>query len=145
MKSHLFILPLVLAAASLVAQEPAPDPIGQQAAALEAELGKYKDTSPEAAEAMAKLVDLYHQDGRLFGLVRIGQQFVAAHPADPRHKAVMLKLIDAQQALSRNKELAATIRQFLARYPSEPQVADLEIRLADALLQLDERLRAAEA
>ena len=136
---------LLMASIAVGQEPPVVDAVGQQAAALEAELGKYKDTSPEAAEAMAKLVDLYHQDGRLFGLVRIGQQFVAAHPADARHRAVMLKLIDGQQALSRNKDLAATIRQFLARYPSEPQVADLEVRLADALVQLDERLRAAEA
>ncbi len=94
---------------------------------------------------MVKLVDLYHGDGRLFGLVRVGQQFVAAHPTDPRHKAVMLKLIDGQEALSRNKELAVSIRQFIARYPEASEIPSLEIRLADALLQFDDRRRAAEA
>ncbi|HEX5104865.1 MAG TPA: hypothetical protein VFV87_13690, partial [Pirellulaceae bacterium] len=132
-------------AAPPVAEAPPVDPIGQQAAALEVELGKFKDTSPEAAEAMVKLVDLYHADGRLFGLVRVGQQFVAAHPADSRHQAVMLKLIDGQEALSRNKELSATIRQFLARYPQAAECAPLEVRLAEALLQQEDRLRAAEA
>ena len=121
------------------------DVVGQQAATLEAELGKFKDTSPEAAEAMVKLVDLYHADGRLFGLVRAAQQFVAAHPTDPRHQAVMLKLIDGQEALSRNKDLSATIRQFLARYPQAAECGPLEVRLAESLLQLDDRLRAAEA
>src|SRR3954470_16617567 len=98
---------LLLLVSAVYAQEQpaADDPIGKQAATLEAELGKFKDTTPEAAEAMAKLVDLYHADGRLFGLVRIAQQFAAAHPTDPRHKGVMLKLIDGQEALSRNKEL----------------------------------------
>src|SRR5262245_33156269 len=88
-------------ASPLMAQQPAAPPaaaapvvdvIGQQAATLEAELGKFKDTSPEAAEAMVKLVDLYHADGRLFGLVRVAEKFVGAHPTDARHPAVMLKL-----------------------------------------------------
>jgi TolA-binding protein len=132
-------------AAPAAPAEPMVDLVGQQAAVLEAELGKFKDTTPEAAEAMVKLVDLYHQDGRLFGLVRIGQQFVGAHPADPRHKAVMLKLIDGQEALSRNKDVSATIRQFLTRYPDQPECVALEVRLADSLIQQDDRLRAGEA
>src|SRR5687767_14996531 len=140
---------IALVGSRLVAQQPAAPPaaeapmvdvVGQQAATLEAELGKFKDTSPEAAEAMVKLVDLYHADGRLFGLVRIAQQFVAAHPADPRHQAVMLKLIDSLEALSRNKDQAATIRQFLARYPQAAECGPLEVRLAESLLQLDDRL-----
>ena len=90
------------------------DPIGQQAAALEAELGKYRDASGEAADILAKLVDLYHADGRLFGLVRSGQKFVISHPSDPRHKSIMLRLIDGQEALSRNKELGSTIRDEFA-------------------------------
>lgn len=132
--------------ATTFAQEPAVvDEVGQQAALLEADLGKYKDSTPEAAEVMVKLADLYYRDGRLFGLVRAAEQFVAAHPADARHSAMMLKLIDAQQGLSRNKDLAATIRQFLSRYPTAGECPALEIRLADSLQQLDDRLKAAEA
>ena len=144
--NHSLTLALLFLSTLLNAQEPVPtDVIGQQAAALEAELGKFKDTTPEAAEAMFKLVELYHKDGRLFGLVRIAQQFVASHPADARHQAMMLRLIDGQESLSRNKELAATIRQFLARYPQAPECPQLEIRLADTQLQLDERVRSADA
>jgi TolA-binding protein len=128
------------------AQEPAvTDAVGQQAAALEAEIGKFKDTSPEAAAAMIKVVDLYHTDGRPYGLVRIAQQFVAAQPNHERHADVMLKLIDGQEALSRNKDLAVTLRQFLSRYPQSAACPQLEVRLADALLQLDDRLKAGEA
>ena len=148
MKRSLFLLIGLVAFSRmpLAAQEaPATDEVGRQAAVLEAELGKYKDSTPEAAEAMAKLVDLYHRDGRLFGLVRMGQQFIAAQPTDPRHKPIMLKLIDGQEALSRNKDLATTIRQFLTRYPEAPECAALEVRLADAFQQLEDRLRAAEA
>jgi TolA-binding protein len=147
MKSLAYTAIVSLSIASLsLAQEPAAeDPVGKQAAALEAELGKFKDTAPEAAEAMAKLVDLYHADGRLFGLVRVGQQFIASHPTDPRHKAIMLKLIDGQEALSRNKELSVSIRQFLTRYPDAAENPALEIRLADALSQFDDRRRVAEA
>jgi TolA-binding protein len=147
MKTSFALLAIpVLFLASTFAQEPAAeDPVGKQAAALEAELGKYKDTTPEAAEAMAKLVDLYHSDGRLFGLVRVAQQFVASHPTDARHKAIMLKLIDGQEALSRNKELAVSIRQFMARYPEAGENPSLEIRLADALAQFDDRRKVADA
>lgn len=126
-------------------EEKAVDVIGQQAAALEAELGKFKDNTPEAAEAMVKLVDLYHKDGRLFGLVRVGQQFAGSHATDPRHKAVMLKLIDGLEAISRNKDLSAACRQFLARYEGQPECPDVEIRLANAMNQLEDRARAADA
>ncbi|MEZ6091093.1 MAG: hypothetical protein R3C05_24345 [Pirellulaceae bacterium] len=121
------------------------DRIEQQAAALEAELGKYRDASPEAGEVLVQLVDLYYGDGRLFGLVRASQLFVSSHGNDPRHQAIMLKLIDGQEALSRNQELASTIRQFLARYPNAAENAELEIRLAESLCQLDDRVKAAEA
>lgn len=133
------------APATTPAKPAAQDEVSQKASQLEAELGKHKDTSPEAANAMVELVNLYHQDARLFGLVRVGQTFASAHPADPRHQDVMLKLIDGLEALSRNKDLAASCRQFLARYPAHPQAAAVEIRLADAMAQQDDRARAAEA
>ena len=126
-------------------EPPVVDAVGQQAAALEADLGKFKDSTPEAAEVMVKLADLYYRDGRLFGLVRVAEKFVASHPTDPRHSAMMLKLIDAQQGLSRNKDLSTTVRQFLARYPTAAECPALEIRLADSLQQLEDRLKSAEA
>ena len=52
------------------------DAISQEATRLEGELGKFKDSSAEAADVMVKLVDLYHQHGRLFGLIRVAQRFV---------------------------------------------------------------------
>lgn len=121
------------------------DDVNQQAAKLEAELGKYKDTSPEAADVMVKLADLYHQHGRVFGLARVGQQFVSAHATDKRHQPMMLKLLDALDVLSRNKEFTATCRQFLTRYPQAAECADLEVRLADVLAQMDNKAATAEA
>ncbi len=79
---------------------------------------------------MVKLVDLYHSDARVFGLVRIGNRFIATHPSDERHPQVMLKTIDALQAMSRNKDLIVACRQFLARYPKAPQCASVQRRLA---------------
>ena len=78
------------------------DPVSEQAAPLEGELGKYKPTTPEAAEVMVKLIDLYHEHGRVFGLIRVAQTFVATQPNDARHQTVMLKLIDGLQVMSRN-------------------------------------------
>src|SRR5262245_39066773 len=48
-----------------------------EAGRMEAELGKYKDTTPEAADLMVQLVDFYHKQGQVFSLTRIGQRFVA--------------------------------------------------------------------
>src|SRR5437867_3063628 len=120
------------------------DAVSQEAAKLEADLNKFKDTAPEAGDLLVKLTDLYHQHGRVFGLIRAGQRFTAAHPSDPRHQAVMLKLVDGLEAMSRHKELTVTIRQLLQKYPTAPQAAELEERLAKALDKLGERARAAE-
>lgn len=46
------------------------DAVSQEAAKLEANLNKFKDTSSEAAELLVKLTDLYHLHGRVFGLIR---------------------------------------------------------------------------
>lgn len=119
--------------------------VSKEAAALEAEVGKYKDSSPEAAEALVKLTNLYHSNGQLFGLVRSGQRFVSAQANDPRHADVMLKLLDGLEALTRPKDFTVVARQYLTRYPQAPQAADVEIRLAQQLDKLGEKQRAAEA
>lgn len=139
------VLAMLLLANVAFAQQPAADEVNQQAAKLEADLGKYKDSSPEAAEVMVKLAKVYHDSGRVFGLARVAQQFVSAHPSDPRHKDMMLKLLDGLDALSRNKDFAATCRQFLTRYPQAKECADIEVRLADVLGQMDDRAKTAEA
>ena len=46
------------------------DEVSRQATALEGELGKYKDSAPEAGEALFKLTELYYEHGRVFGVVR---------------------------------------------------------------------------
>ncbi len=107
--------------------------LSQQASDLEANLGKYNDATPEAADIMVKLTDLYHDDARLFGLVRVGKRFISTHPNDPRHKAVMLKTIDGLQALSRNTDMIVACRQFLTQYPNAAECADIEQRLANTL------------
>lgn len=119
--------------------EPATDADEQSAQAasrMEAELGKYKDTAPEAADLMVRLTDFYHAQGHVFGLTRIAQRFVTVHTSDPRHQGVMLKLIDGLEAAARNKEFVATTRQFLQRYPAAAEIPDLEIRLAAVLDEL---------
>jgi len=121
------------------------DPVSEQATQLEAELGKYKDSSPEAAEVMVKLADLYHRHGRVFGLIRITRRFTLAHPTDERHKATMLKLIDALEATSRRDDLLTTGRQFLARYGSEPESLDVDNRITDLLDRMGNQQEAAQA
>lgn len=119
--------------------------ISERAAQLEAELGKLRDTSPDAAELLLQLIELYHADARVFGLVRAGENFVSHHSNHPRHKEAMLKLIDGFVGTSRNKETVAMCRQFLARYPDDAACAHLEMLLATTLEQLGDRQQAAEA
>jgi TolA-binding protein len=150
----LTILPFLALSAQAqkpAASVPAPDDgaideVSQQATQLEGELNKFKDNSPEAAQAMLKLVDLYHANGRVFGLVRVAQRFTASQTSHAQHQAVMLKLLDGLESLSRNADSAAVCRQFLARYPKAPQCSDAEIRLVKTLLQIPtDRQSAAKA
>ena len=145
MKRLILSAMLVLAPLSLsaFAQETAIDAIGQEASRLEAELGKYKDSSPEAADTLVKLIDLYHTNARAFGLIRAGQKFTASHPKDPRHQTVMLKLIDGLEVMSRNRDLTVACRQFLTKYPKAGQRKDIAQRLAYTLDKLNERVDAA--
>jgi len=119
------------------------DPITQQASKLEAQMTKLRNTSAEAAEVMLKLIDLYHDSGRVFGLVRVSQSFVALHTTHPKHKDAMLKLIDGLQATARNKELVATSRQFLVRHPKDAACAKVERLLARLLIKANDTIGAA--
>jgi TolA-binding protein len=121
------------------------DAIMQKASKLEADLGKLKDTSPEAAALMLELVDLYHEHARVFGLIRVGQRLITSHPTHARHADVMLKLLDGLQAASRNKETVATARQFLLRYADNKACPQIEELLARTLDQLPDRLATADA
>ena len=132
--------PAAPAAASGVTEEA----VSLEASKYEAELGKLRDTSPEAAELMLKLTDLYHTHGRVFGLLRVGQKFVAAHVTHPKHRDVMLKLIDGMLASARNKEIVATCRQFMQRYPDDKEIPQIEIKLAQTLEQTEDYAGAAE-
>ena len=118
------------------AAEEGVDDVSRQAMQLETELSKFQSTTPEAADVMVRLADVYHANQRVFGLIRVTQRFINAHPQDMRHADMMLKLIDGLEAVSRNKEVTAACRQFLAHYPAAPQCAEIEIRLAEALQQM---------
>lgn len=119
--------------------------INQQLSQMESELGKFKDSSPEAAALMLQLAEQYYQHGRSLGLIRICQRFTQIHINHPQHQAMMLKLMDGQQVLSRNNDLIVSARQFLQRYAKSPKAAEMEIRLADALHQTPDREAAANA
>ncbi len=152
---------LALAPAASHAQEPADgkaadqanladkanstDEANRQASQLEAELGKVKETSPEAAELLLQLIDNYHEQGRLFGLIRSGQLFITTHATHPRHSAAMLKLLDGLEAASRNTDTVAMCRQFLDRYPEHAACARVEERLARTLEQMGDRQKTAAA
>ncbi|MFT5522614.1 MAG: TolA-binding protein [Pirellulaceae bacterium] len=154
MRNYIYSLILIpCLALTVVAQPPAEatpdgalDDVSREVTQLEGELNKYKDNTPEAAATMLKLVDLYHTNGRVFGLVRVAQRFSSSQTAHPQHQAVMLKLLDGLEVVSRSEDAAAVCRQFLDRYPEAPQCSDVEIRLVTTLLQIPtDRMAAAKA
>jgi TolA-binding protein len=121
------------------------DPVSRKASQLEAQLSKVIDTSPEAAEAMIQLVDLYHTNGRVFGLIRVGQRFIASHPTHPKHKQVMGKLIDGLVVTSRQKQIIAIARQYLVRYGKDSRAVEVEKILAQTLDRQNDKAQSAAA
>src|SRR5438309_42515 len=98
---------LLLVAAAVLYQDADIDTVTKQASQLETQLSKTRGNTTAAAEVMLKLIDLYHDNGRVFGLVRVAQPFVTQHTTHARHKDVMLKLIDGLRVTGRNKEVIA--------------------------------------
>ncbi len=142
---QLAVLVSLLGTQVLAQEKETPDDVNQQLSQLESELGKYKDSSPEAAALMLKLADQYYQHGRALGLVRICQRFTAIQIKHGQHQQMMLKLIDGLQILSRNKDMIVACRQYLERYGKSAQANAVEVRLTDALLQTPDREGAATA
>ena len=70
----LLLMPLL----SMAADKNELSAIDKKATALETQLNKSLDTSPDGAKVMIELVDLYYNEGRVFGLVRVAK-------ALPRH------------------------------------------------------------
>ena len=139
------ILTLLLALPlCLWADAPAPSAVDQKATALESQLNKSLDTSPAAAKVMLELVDLYYTEGRVFGLVRVGERFVKAQSSHGRHREVMLKLIDGLEAMARHDDLITIGRQYLTRYPNSSEALDVALHVSDALERNRKRTEAAD-
>ena len=69
-------------------------------------------------------MDIYHNEGRAFGLVSTGRRFINAQPEHPKHKEVMLKPIDGFLIAARNKDLISVTRQFATLYPDADETAE---------------------
>ena len=121
------------------------DKVNQQAADLEARLSKSLETSPEAAQAMLDLVDLYYEHGRVYGLVRTARKFINAHPQHPKHREIMLKLLDGEVVNSRNEDILSTCRQYIVKYPKDRDTQRVQLRLARTLHRMNQRREAADA
>ena len=109
--AFVFALPLLLPAA----EPPKLSAVDQQAIALESQLNKSLDSSAAAAKVMLELVGLYYKEGRVFGLVRVGERFAKAQSRHPEHRAVMLKLLDGLEVMSRRNDFITIGRQYLSR------------------------------
>ena len=97
----LLLMPLL----SMAADKNEPSAIDKKATALETQLNKSLDTSPDGAKVMIELVDLYYNEGRVFGLVRVAERFVKAQSRHDQHRQVMLKLIDGLEVMGRRDPL----------------------------------------
>jgi len=105
----------------MAADKNEPSAIDKKATALEAQLNKSLDTSQEGAKVMIELVDLYYNEGRVFGLVRVAERFVKAQSRHDQHRQIMLKLVNGLEIMGRRDELITIGRQYLTQHP-EPQL-----------------------
>ena len=92
-----------------------------------------------------ELSDLYHENGRAFGMIRTGKTFVKTHKGHPRHKELMLKLLDAYLVTSRNDDIVSTSRQFLEFYGKDAAAPRVARELAVLLNRLGKRDETAKA
>jgi TolA-binding protein len=119
-------------------------PSQQKAADLEAKLRQTLESSEEGAKIMLELIDLYHGEGRVFGLVRAGRTFVNAQAGHPKHEDVMWKLFEGLMVTSRNDEIRSTGLQFVERYPNSPKAAEVHRELARVFERDGKRREAAD-
>jgi TolA-binding protein/predicted negative regulator of RcsB-dependent stress response len=118
--------------------------IDKKATALETLLNKSLDTSPEGARVMTELVNLYYNEGRVFGLVRVAERFVKSQSRHDQHRQIMLKLIDGLEVMGRRDELITIGRQYLTRYPDSTEALDVALRVSDGLERNRKRAEAAD-
>lgn len=104
-----------------------------KAAGLEARLKETAEVSPAGAKLMLELIDLYWQDGQVFGLIRTAAKFSRSQPGHPRRAEVTLRLIDGYAAAARHEDVITTGRQFLELFPGSPLTNEARDRLATAL------------
>lgn len=99
---------------------------------LEARLKETAEASPAGAKLMLDLIDLYWQDGQVFGLIRTAGKFSRAQTEHPRRAEVTLKLIDGYAATARHDDVITTGRQFLELFPTHALANEARDRLATA-------------
>lgn len=121
-----------------------PSPEEQRAADLEAKLRQTLETSDQGARVLLELIDLYYEQGQVFGLVRAGRTFVNVQPGHPRHEEVMGKLMEGLMVASRNREIKSTGLQFLERYPESKRAGDVHEALARVFAREGQRREAAD-
>jgi TolA-binding protein len=104
-----------------------------KASGLEARLKETAEASPAGAKLMLELIDLYWQEGQVFGLIRTAGKFSRAQADHPRRAEVMLRLIDGYAATARHEDVITTSRQFLELFPVNPLTNQARDRLATSL------------
>ena len=135
----------LLAVSSFGQKEGALDDLSSKAADLEAQVRKLDASTVEGANVLLELSDLYHENGRAFGMIRTGKTFVKTHKGHPRHKELMLKLLDAYLVTSRNDDIVSTSRQFLEFYGKDAAAPRVARELAVLLNRLGKRDETAKA
>ncbi|QTN31449.1 tetratricopeptide repeat protein [Akkermansiaceae bacterium] len=116
----------------------------EEAAKLEARLKESAEASPPAAEMMLQLIDLYKEDGQVFGLIRTASKFSRAQTEHPRRAEVTLDLIKGYAAAARHEDVITTARQFLDIFPQNPLTDEVRDHIASAYERTGRVTQAAE-
>ena len=113
------------------------------AATLEARLKEASEASPSGANLMLDLIDLYKDEGQVFGLIRTASKFSRAQTEHPRRAEVTLDLIKGYVAAARHDDVITTGRQFLEVFPENDLTNEVRQHLATAFERTGRKTQAA--
>ena len=130
---HISVLALLTIVTSLPALAQPKADAADPSQALEARLNQVLHASDEGGRILKQLIEFYHKEGRVFGLVRSGQSFIKSHPDHPEHAELMLQLLDGVRAASMMDDIISTARQFSERHPKHPKANEVRWILARTL------------
>jgi len=116
----------------------------EEAANLEARLKETAEASPPGADLMLKLIEIYKNEGQVFGLIRTASKFSRAQTEHPRRAEITLELIRGYEAAARHDDVITTARQFFEIFPEHALTNEVRDSIAIAYERTGRAIPAAD-